>query len=339
MTRETPKPSGSCGGGLGLFRVGVWPGGCWRPYGDDSPFNMRLPEQPRVAPDSDAVVGRVLGFGRLQNLEAGVAETEDDWSAPVYYPEPSDPLFTVRCMQRGWGTCEVEGMQVRIPDQARAAAGGDGHIVVVDQASGWEYDFWQVRSKPRGGGDLEISWGGRTRLDGNGLDSNSTAAMFGRLGGIIRAQELEVGEINHALYMVAFCDSGEYVYPAMKTGRACSWIGKSNKDAPPLGSRFQLDMSDAQIEALPVPSWKKTILRAMAHYGLYMGDTGSGSWAIQAESGSSYTSFGYEDPLVTFARSQNVPTWNGRHVMNMNDGVDWQRHLRLIDPCVTQQTC
>jgi len=291
-----------------------------------------------VAGNSDAVVGRVLGFGKLQNLQAGAADTEDDWSAPVYYPEPSDPLFTVRCMER-WGRCEVEGMQVRIPDQARAAAGGDGHIVVVDQASGWEYDFWQVRSKPRGGGELNISWGGRTRLDGDGLDSNSTGAMFGRLAGIIRAPELEVGEINHALYMVASCDSGEFVYPAMKTGRSCSSIGRSNQDAPPLGSRFQLDMSDAQIAALAVPAWKKTVLRAMAHYGLYMGDTGSGSWAIQAESGSSYTSFGYEDPLVTFARDQDVPAWNGRRVFDMADGVDWQRHLRLIDPCVTQRTC
>lgn len=320
------------------FKFGNWPGACWRPYADDSPFNTPLPGSPRLAANSDAVVKRVLAFGKLQNLQAGTADSSDDWSAPVYYPEPTDPLFTVRCME-DWGTCEVEGMQVRIPDKARAAAGGDGHIVVVDQATGWEYDFWQVRSKPRGGGQLKISWGGRTRLDGDGLDSNATAAKFGRLGGIIRAQELEAGEINHALYMIASCDSGEHVYPAMKSGRECSWIGESNKDAPALGSRFQLDMSDAEIEALGVPSWKKTILRAMARYGLYMGDTGSGSWAIQAESGASYTSFGYEDPLVTFARRENVPAGNGTHVLNMNAGVDWQRHLRLIDPCVAEGTC
>lgn len=340
LTIVINKPAaagGSCGR-PGSFGAGDRPGGCWRPYADSSPFNQRLPERPRVAAHSDAIVKRVLGFGKLQNLEAGTAGSEDDWSAPIYYPRPSDPTFTVQC-QMDWGTCEVEGMQVAIPEQARAAAGGDGHIVVVDRASGWEYDLWQVRSKPSGGGVLKISWGGRTRLDGDGLDSNSTAAMFGRIGGIIRAPELQAGEINHALYMVASCDSGEFVYPALKPGRECSSIGASNTNAPPMGSRFQLGMSDKQIAALAVPEWKKTILRAMARYGLYMGDTGSGSWAIQAESGASYTSFGDEDPLVSFARSQNVPTYNGRHVFNMADGVDWQRYLRVVDPCVTNHTC
>ena len=33
-------------------------------------------------------------------------------------------------------------------------------------------------------------------------------------------------------------------------------------------------MSDAQIAALAVPAWKKTILTALAHYGGYVGDTG-----------------------------------------------------------------
>ena len=34
--------------------VGVWPTGCWRPYADDSPFNQRLPSDPRLDPRSDA---------------------------------------------------------------------------------------------------------------------------------------------------------------------------------------------------------------------------------------------------------------------------------------------
>lgn len=323
---------------VGSFQAGVWPDGCWRPYADSSPFNHKLPANARVAANSEKVVGRLLGFGAVQGLDAGTAGSEDDWSAPWYYSKDSDPLFTVHCME-DWGRCEVEGMQVRIPDRARAAAGGDGHLVVFDQRTGWEYDFWQVRNKPAGGGQLDISWGGRTRIDGDGLDSNATAAMFGRMGGIIRAAELERGRIDHALYMVAYCDSGEFVYPAMKTGRACDWIGKSNTNAPAMGSRFQLDMTPAAIDALEVPAWKKTILRAMAEYGLYLGDTGSGSWAIQAESGASYTSFGYEDPLVSFAKKQQLSSWQGRYLFNIHNGVDWRKHLKLVDVCVTWKTC
>lgn len=335
---STPAAGDLCSSTLGSFGIGSWPGGCWRPYASTSPFNRPLPASPQLHPNSSAIVSRLMGFGSVQHLTAGTADTADDWGTPVYYSSPTDPEFTLHCYEN-WGTCSIEGHKIRIPDAARASAGGDGHITVVDQASGWEYDLYKVRTKPKGGGVLEFRWGGRTRIDGDGLASDATAARYGRLGGIIRAQELEAGSIEHALYMVAYCDSGRYVYPAMKTGRSCSSIGLSNADAPPMGTRFQLAMSEPQIDALAVPAWKKTILRAMARYGLYFGDTGSGSWAIQTESGSSYTSFGHEDRLVTFAKQAGVPAYDGKHVFNIRDGVDWSRYLRVVDPCVSQGTC
>lgn len=334
-TPRSPGASGSCA--FGTFRVGNWPGGCWRPYSDSSPFNRPIPSGAQVHPNSDAIVRRTLGFGQLQHLHAGKADTADDWGHPTYYSSPEDPLFTLHCYEN-WGRCAVEGMQIRIPDAARPAAGGDGHMTVVDQASGWEYDLYKVRSKPQGGGVLEFRWGGRTRIDGDGLGSDATASKFGNLAGVIRAQEMQTARIAHALFMTAKCDSGTFVYPAQKNGRACSAIGESNADAPPMGSRFQLAMSADQIEALPVPPWKKTILHAMAEYGMYMGDTG-GQWAVQFESGSTYTSFGQEDEMVKFARENGVPQYNGHYVFNLRDGVDWARYLRVVDPCVAQGTC
>jgi hypothetical protein len=334
-----PSNFAPCGEGS-LFSVGSWPPACWRPYSAASPFNQRLSANPRVVSGSAAMVSRLLNFGKLQSLEAGTADTSADFGTPIYYSGPGDPLFKVQCTQ--WvSSCEVDGLQIRIPAQARAAGGGDGHLVVVDQQSGWEYDFWQVQRSPVGnGGTLRVSHGGALRLDGLGLDSNATAAGFGRIAGVIRAQELAGGEINHALLMVVYCDSGSHVYPAHNnSGRDCSDIGLSNSGAPPLGTRFQLNYSDAEIDALAAPPWKKTILRAMAHYGLYFTDTGSGSWAIQAESGSTYTSFGYEDELVKFARIQpGVTSHNGTYNFDLHDGVDWSR-LRAIDPCVTNSSC
>jgi hypothetical protein len=106
-----------------------------------------------------------------------------------------------------------------------------------------------------------------------------------------------------------------------------------------MGARFQLAMSDAEIDALNVPGWKKTILRAMAHYGLYMGDTGGGSWGIELESAWTYSSFGIDSPLLAWAQQQALPTWNGDYVMSLKDGVDWAGRLRVIDPCVAQGTC
>ena len=327
-----PAPTPTCG--FGSFGPDSMPGACWRPYADTSPFNTPIPATAPADPRSAAIVSRILGFGAADHLAVGTADTTSDWSHPTYSSKSTDPVFTLRCKEP-WGTCATEGMQIRVPDAARPAGGSDAHLTVVDQASGWEYDMWAVSSKPRGGGVLEFGWGGRTRIDGDGRNAGATAAHFGLGAGIIRAQELAAGQINHALFMVINCSSGSYVYPALGSGRACA----STSEAPPMGSRLQLNMSAAQIDALAVPAWKKTILKAMATYGMYFGDTGGGAWGIQAESGSTYTSFGKEDAMVTFARNNGVPTYNGNYVFNIRDGVDWAKYLRLIPPCTTQGTC
>ncbi len=84
------------------------------------------------------------------------------------------------------------------------------------------------------GGTLTFGWGGATRIDGDGRGSDATAAQYGNLAGIIRAQELQAGAINHALFTVIRCDNANHGYPAMKSGRACSHIGESNTNAPPM---------------------------------------------------------------------------------------------------------
>ena len=333
----TPSPDSACG--WGSLQAGAWPGACWRPYAATSPFNQPLPSAPRLAANSPQIVARLLSFGPLDHLVAGDADTVDDYWHPTYYSQPTDPLFTLHCYEASWGTCSIEGHQIRVPDAARPAAGGDGHLTVVDQATGWEYDLYKVRSKPPGGGTLEFRWGGRLRIDGSGLGDGGTAAEFGNLAGIIRAPELAAGHIDHALFMVATCDSGGYVYPARKAGRSCAALGLPTSDAPPMGARLQLAMTPEQIAALPVPAWKKTVLRAMAEYGVIMGDTGSGAWGIEAESGSTYTSFGAPDQLVTFAQANGWTPYDGRYVGNLRSDVDWARYLRVIDPCVSQRTC
>jgi hypothetical protein len=314
----------------------------WRPYSDSSPFNRELSAggDVQVAQTSRPVVSRLMDLGGPGNLTVGDADTEEDWWHPVYWSAPADPEFILHCYESSWGRCSIEGMRVRVPDAARPAAGGDAHLTVVDRESGWEYDLYKVRSKPAGGGVLEFRWGGRTRIDGDGLGSGATVSGFGSLAGIVRGQELAAGEIRHALFMVVKCTNGEAVWPASGgAGTRCSDMGLSDADAPPMGTRFQLAMSDGEIAALGVPGWKQTLLRAMAHYGMYVGDTGGGSWGVQMESGSSYTSFGQEDPLVTFARRHGVPTYKGKYVLNLSDGVEWQQRLRVVDPCEGRGAC
>ena len=315
------------------------PPACWRPYADTSPFNQEIPTGARLAANSARVVERLLGFGPLQHLTAGDAGTAHDYGRPAYFNRTGDPVFSIHCTEQ-WGTCPIEGMGVRIPDAARVPGGTDGHLSVVDQASGWEYDFWRVQSKPAGGGQIRIAWGGRTRIDGDGLGSDAVAARFGTLAGTLRAEELEAGTIEHALAISVHCDSGGFVYPASHTGMSCSSEGLPIADAPAMGTRFQLAMTPDEIDALPVPPYRKALLLAMSRYGMYVADTG-GSWGIIQVSALVTTSFGLDDRWVDLAEAVGAPYWapDQRYAINVRDGVDWARYLRVIDPCVTERTC
>src|SRR5207248_1020214 len=79
-----------------------------------------------------------------------------------------------------------------------------------------------------------------------------------------------------------------------------------------------------------LPTWKKTILYAMAHYGMFVGDTTGGPWGIQVESDTTYTAFDQPGRFLEFARSAGFipradPALGGRtiYVGELADGVDW----------------
>jgi hypothetical protein len=333
------------GGGWEGFGNGAWPSAEWRPYAASSPFNTTVAGD-AVVPQSAEIVSKVLSFGLPGTAALGVAETSEDWMHPVYYSEPGDPVYTLQSTEP-WGKDPINGMQIPIPAGARPAGGSDGHMAVVTP-EGWEYDFWQVSSKGTTGGTMTFAWGNRSRIDGSGTGGEATASGFDLLAGVIRPQELEAGQINHALFIVLKCTSrvttfgygaqvgkagdasGSFVYPAEKGGSPCA--GGSETNVPPMGTRFALAMSEAQIEALALPAWKKAILRALANYGGYVGDTGGPGFGVQFESGSSYTSLGLPDPWVTFAQRNHLPTSGGRYALNLSEGVEWQRYLRVLAP-------
>jgi hypothetical protein len=106
-----------------------------------------------------------------------------------------------------------------------------------------------------------------------------------------------------------------------------------------MGAHLQLRMSPVELARLRVPPWKRTILRAMATYGMYLGDTGGTSWTVQLESGATYASFGQPDAMVTFARRAGVPQVGRHWVFDIASGVDWTRRLRVVDPCAALGRC
>ena len=285
----------------------------------------------------------VVGWGEGPGFQIGTADTGDDYGHPIYFSSPRDPLFRVECTDFG-GKCPIAGDRLRIPNRARPAGGSDAHLAVIDQDRGWEYDFWRVQSKPEGGmGKLVVGWGGRTRIgrdEGNGRRAGATAAEFALSAGIIRAAELRARSIDHALFMVVDCTNGSSVWPAGEgAGSTCS-----NPTAPAMGQHFYLQMTDREIDALPARPWQRTILRAMAEYGMFVGDTGGVGWGIHLESSSGQTSFGRPDPWVKLAKKYDLPPidvggGSTHYTFDLVGLVDWGRELRVAHPCVSHGRC
>lgn len=355
-------PVSTTGASYRGYGDGNWPGSGWTPYSQRGVWNTPIDSSVDVVhPNSAAIVADVLALGTIGNLVAGVADTRRDFAHPLYFARSDDPEYTIEFTN---ATSPLEGTRIRIPDAARPAGGDDGHLAVVQppDANGeaWEYDFWRVSSKPAGGGTLRASNGGRTRVDRSGLGSNATASHFGLAAGTIRGAELSAGQINHALFVsvmggarpdetgfgygtqISASGDGTYVSPS-ENGDAyppdtTEWASFDN--LPPMGARFWLDMTATEIDALSVPAWKKTILKALARYGAYFGDTGGPGFGLQFESGQSYTSFGVADPLVSYAAANGVTNYldpsdaNGLDVWvyDVRAGVDWASKLKVVLP-------
>jgi hypothetical protein len=318
---------------FGSFSVGNWPPACWRPYGNSSPFNRPIPANPRLASESAASSSYILSNRwYFSSDDHGNFVTDSGGSRPVYWSRSSDPLVTVIC--RGGYSCQ-RGIKVRIPLGAQPQNRSDGHMAVIDQAHRLEYDFW--RASTPSNGEMTVSAASRIPIGGGsatGLGGRGEAARLGLLGGLLRAPELAAGRIDHALAITAPCVQRSDVWPAPARGRG-DHVCARNGPGPHLGSLLQLNMSDAAIAATHAPPWQAAIMRAMAHYGMYVVDTngrGNREMSLIQEDDKSFTSFGYPGQMSSFIRSIG-----GRSSV-AGVPID-QSRLRVIDPCVPRGTC
>jgi len=312
----TPPPTDQTS--YGGFSAQNPPPGSWRPYATNSPFNTPIPADVGVLSNSAQLVAKAFANSPVANLTAGVSGSYD-WGHPVYYAKTTDLKVRLQATQP-WGTNPVTGIQIPYPAGAKPAGGTDHHITIITP-DGWEYDLWEAQLPVNG--VLNFGWGGRCRIDGDGgCNPGGTAANFAHFAGVLRSRELMARKIEHALFIVLHNTGNTFVYPATHTdGRTA--------DGVPEGTRFQLNMTDAEINAMNAPGPKKTVLKALAKYGGYVGDTTSGNlFGFQLESAQSYASYGLTDPLIAWFKSNGVSTG----VLNMAGG--WESKLRAVKPPV-----
>ena len=108
-----------------------------------------------------------------------------------------------------------------------------------------------------------------------------------------------------------------------------------------MGTRFQLTLSDSEIDALSVPSWEKAMLHALHTYGAYAADvTGGGQYFDFEFSGCDmYESvYGATCPFVTYAQQLGITPddfdgdGNREYQFDWHSGYNWWQHLRVVPP-------
>ena len=320
----------------------------------------------------------------------------DDFGVPLYYSAPTDPFFKTT----GCATTSFSGLPAfRAPSNAVATnsarpdlgGAGDSNIRVWDQSTGMVWGAypggWSSGSPYRIGLSSAISadiavtiastqycgaakniftdqdWGRPNGwLNGQGQEGSANFAPF---AGIVRNQELIQGQINHALILGVACTNafnGSYhVFPSSSDTAHCT----NATNMPPNGALLFLDYTDAQISAMGLPAWQKTLITAMSHFGGYVDVTGnasgSGGLSFYPESGLAYqiqtggtssvqsngmkVTGGTPDPIWAYLASQGIAAGGSsgtslkyslfwlNNIPNVN-GTGVASHIHMADPCV-----
>ena len=382
-----------------------WPGACWRPFAaPDNPFVKLIPPEAKgkLHTNSANIVSQVLAGGRPEEI---LGRKNGHSGEPVYYSRVTDPLYTISCTGCPLNGLTLHIPAGALPEGGVASnglqSGSDSHLTVIDLDGGFEYDFWQLQTLPLPASTannpsppaIVVSAGNRIALNSNGLynytttpdatgglGQNGTAAYFANSQGKIRLEELQAGAINHALFMLVRCHndtegpsrSGRQnigvVYPADARGRLCSSLSSAEPsiaNAPAMGAHFFYDRTPAEIDALALPAWKKTVLKALSQYGAFVGDTAN-RWGFDAEGSYQYFSapegngwerwFNYaastpgwalwlgdaSDPGERYkGRLWDVMGGPGATASDIADAntIDFANRLRVLQPCVSKGEC
>lgn len=369
-TRSRPAPPANAAvplygsqGGPFSSALHVWPGQNWQPYAASSWANTQLPswETASLYSDSANVIAYMSAkwAGHWTPWSFSNAPSNDDssgWGHPLYFATSSDPLYKIKSAECavGYGLATFCPTEIRLPNGARHASGSDGHLEVVEPAGFYsaagtdphgqpagavdEVDFYEVsNANPlSGGGTISSSGDGGLDFNGSGCCGYSTAMNQGLAGLMVRSQDLASRTINHALGGSFQCSGGSIetvVTPwplSSGTGGACGAGG----DGPPVGGRLQLKMDDSTIDGLNIPAWEKIVYKALAHYGIYVTDTGGSPMDPEFEPAVDYTSFGNtSNTLMSYFETRGLAD-----PYSVTITIPWS-DFQVVSPCYARGTC
>ncbi len=244
----------------------------YRPFDDDNPWNQRIDEAP-VDPLSDVLIQSlgadrglhpVFGSGEWEGSLIGIPYVVVSSAQPLApiefteYPDESDP-----------GPYPVPPLS---PIEGAPDTEADRHVIVLDRDNWMLYELFHTFET---GSGWKADGGAVWNLHSNeGRPAGWTSADAAGLPifpGLVRYDEVESGEIRHALRFTASRTRRAYVPPASH------WASPHRNPAlPPMGMRVRLKRD---FDITKFPRDVQVILRCLQTYGMILADNGS-DWFI-----------------------------------------------------------
>lgn len=223
---------------------------------------------------------------------------QKDYGVSVYLAKASDPPMELFPMPGSDGIndpdAETKHKSVQVPHFPAGVippSGSDGSVSIQDEASGIQYNFWQLHKAPDGRWHTsQVAWsevGGPGFGDPSHYFQGAPAAGNPSMAGLIRKHEYEdanAKEYPHALSVTLDYSalaagqnngggdwSGDYVWPATQG----DGYGRKNTGKIPEGSRLMLP-ADYPVDALKSAQLRK-VARTLQKYGAYVVDRNDGT--------------------------------------------------------------
>jgi hypothetical protein len=289
-------------------------------------WNEEVPVSAALDPSSTAVVGAF----DTEIAEEAAAEkpptiNTTSFSVPVYTVPAGQPTVKVTLESASENpTLQAAWEAVPLPPNAQPAVGGDKHLVLWQPSTNKLWEFWHLE---KGEGGWHAVWGGAIQ----NVSSNSgaygpeawpgattswgaSASSLSIAGGLITLEDLEKGQINHALAM-ALPDTRAAVYasPAERTDG-----GDTEPLSLPEGAHLRLD-PNLNLAGLHLPKLTLMMAEAAQRYGIVVRDTGA-NVAIYAQV-----------PLASGVNPYTGPHgyYGGKSPQQILEAFPWN-HLQLL---------
>lgn len=243
------------------------------------------------------------------------------FASPVYTVAASTPTSAVKfwdCQGKRYTDPGLvqQWSAVPVPSYAQSASGTDAEMTIYQPSTDTIWEFWEFRNQ---GGVWQGCWGGRLQnaSKSNGIFPGSygaTATGLPFLGGQITAEELQRGEIRHAIG-ISLVDVAAWNVVSWPAARSDGYNPNNAPNRIAEGQRFRLDPT-INVDALNIHPVAKIIAKAAQKYGFVVWDK-AGSISLRAQNPKSYTAVGSVNPYSTLFKG--VPEYA------LLNGFPWDR--------------